>query len=57
MPGERAVLLLGGHESPAGSGGLDACGLHAALQDHARAVTVPMTLGRDPGRLPSPRRP
>lgn len=48
MPERREVLLLGGHESPAGSGTLDLRRLDAAVHGDVRSVTVPMTLGRDP---------
>ncbi|TDB84877.1 cobalamin biosynthesis protein CbiX [Actinomadura sp. KC216] len=61
--GERAVLTVGGHESLGGphdppggvplpgTGGIHdpGRGLRTALKEHARAVVVPMTLGRDPG--------
>ncbi|MEV5824135.1 CbiX/SirB N-terminal domain-containing protein [Spirillospora sp. NPDC052242] len=48
---DRAVLRVGGHECPAGTGGVLGPGrdLAVALAAHPRAVVVPMTLGRDPG--------
>ncbi|MFC4052074.1 CbiX/SirB N-terminal domain-containing protein [Actinomadura syzygii] len=52
MTGDRAVLAVGGHESlAAGTAGIHdpGRGLRTALGEHARAVVVPMTLGRDPG--------
>ncbi|GGO80525.1 sirohydrochlorin chelatase [Nonomuraea cavernae] len=56
----RDVLLAAGHESLGGQSLRDLAGpgteahaagrdLAAAVRDHARAVVVPMTLGRDPG--------
>ncbi|WP_051300637.1 sirohydrochlorin chelatase [Actinomadura rifamycini] len=48
---DRAVLRVGGHECPPGTGGVLGPGrdLARALAAHPRAVVVPMTLGRDPG--------
>ncbi|MBE1531174.1 sirohydrochlorin chelatase [Actinomadura algeriensis] len=50
---DRAVLRVGGHESPPGLALGPGRDLAGALADRPRAVVVPMTLGRDPGLAPA----